>query len=801
MSNDVHFLSFEETPPWESNSGGEVTKLAAWDGDYSTGGDEYFDDGYGDADVDENGEPISDFDESEMEIYKKAANFKKLSLVSGNNLKVDVKTYVKNTYGEEGLLRYVFAQHILKRLGLIPSDDVMLLLSCTKKAEIVIATAGAGKTTSLQLYLVISKMVDAVKHIYHVDPMPIEGTQVALPRILYLNYNRHNVQPILDKHRSVCATINKMIVENIDDGIESTTVHAFCRRWLESWGEETGITSLKIATDDERQQLWEALAVPRWKKFYNEDEMRISWELLDELYVFKTESMLEWDLFFQSAKFVDTGLLPDFVKACLKKYESMKKQMNVLDFTDYIIRMIELIDTNPKVRAQLHDRYRIIVADENQDFTALMNELLLRLYNPEVNRLIVVGDPDQTIYAFKGVSPDNVVRLYDRLEDVELLGLDTNYRCPDTIVESAKRILNLNVLRFDKPIGSVKTGGKIVKHSMSSVYHQNNEVLRLIKSKGESNYGKIVLTYRNNRSSIILGEELYYAGIPFNVLDDRRPFNNMVFKHIQSALIALLECDNVSHTRGLYRFLPVSKEFWNKIIDQNIKMRRSYLQDIILPDALPTGTLEAFNILLSISSRVGSEPCSDFIGALLNLYKKYYFNFLMKNPNPAIGDEDLYGLWLERSEKFWNRPYTFAYMQQELNERNVDKPDSITFSTFHGLKGLEFDYVIAIDFNDVIFPNYFSIEQRYPKNTAMEEKESENRLCYVLVTRAVKELHLFYNETDPSYYIDHICPNTGENNSVSPDVKEMSLGGVTFADNAMDAKLRFIQRLTTNRRR
>ena len=778
-NEEITRLSLDELsiPPWEEPStGSSLVEATGFDSKATT-------------------EPL--------EIYRKAANFNKLSLVSGNTIGCSVDEYVKKNYGKEGMRRLAVARHLLKALGFVPHDDVLLMLACTKKARSIIATAGAGKTTSLQLDLIVSKMLDTVLHCYNLDPVRVEGTDVEFPSILYLNYNKHNVQPIFEKHRSLCALANSAMQETIRDDIESSTVHAFCHRWLQAFSFDVDVPPLKVIDNDKKRDVWNAVAAPRWKKFYEEEEMTVSWETLEELYTFKVESMLDWDQFFMTSKFIDTELYPEFVQACIKKYDSLKKSMKLMDFTDYLLLTIEILKNNEELRLKVQQRYKIIVADENQDFTALMNELLLQLYNPEYNRLIVVGDPDQTIYAFKGVSPDNVVGLVDRLEDVELLGLDTNYRCPDKIVDCAKAILDMNVLRFKKPIETVKTGGKVVMHPLASKGAQANEVLRILKSNGPIAYDHTVITYRNNNSSIIIGEELYYANIPFSVLDDRRPFQNMVFKHIQTALEALKVKDDADLNKTLYRFLPLSKEAWGQIVTANAKKRRHHLDDYVLPNELPKGTMKALEILRYISTIIDKAPCSDYVNTLLYLYQLYYYEFLMRNPNPSIGDEDYYALMFDRSKKFWTRPYTYDYMCQELLERNVDRPNAVTLSTFHGLKGLEFDYVIAVDFNDNIFPNFFGIEQRYPLNTAMEEKESENRLCYVLVTRAVKELHLLYMENNPSVYTSVIsAAYAGTSAERAEEATEtVNLGTISMPSDANNAKLSFIQRLTGNRRK
>lgn len=602
----------------------------------------------------------------------------------------------------------------------------------------------------------------------------------------------------------MCSALNKTLKQSdaVDNSIDSSTVHAFCHKWLTAFSSKVSLPPLEIISNDDKSKVWSAIITPRWKKFYGDaNNCTVTYDALDELYTYKVESMLEWDEFFLTAKFVDSGLRSDFVQSCIKKYDSMKRQMQLMDFTDYIIRMIEVLRENPELKQKLQERYRLIIADENQDFTRLMNELLLELYDPRVNRLVVVGDPDQTLYEFKGVSPDNVVHLVDRLEDVQLLGLDTNYRCPDRIVEGAKKILDLNVLRFEKPINTVRTGGDIITHPLTYAEDQSKSVIDLLKKLGPSEWTNTVLSYRNNHSSLIMLEELYYAGIPFKVLDDRRPFNSMVFKHLNQAIRALKEKDNFELNKTLFRFMPLSHDAWDKILEANRLQRRIYLHDVQVNLAeLPRGTSDALATLIRISAVVDTAAVSDYIGALIKLYRVYYFDFILKSSNVMAPEQSVEMIHLERVEKFFNRPFTWDYMQKELRERNVDSEAGITVSTFHGLKGLEFNYVIAVDFSETLFPNYAGIEMRYAANTAMAEKEAENRLCYVLVTRAIKELHLFYPKTDPSIYVSIL---TKDDAVTKPDAAEpeLSMSQVTTPSELLTSKLDFINRLTQDRRR
>lgn len=726
-----------------------------------------------------------------MSIQDKAKRFSSLQLVSGVN---PIEPYIQKHYGKVGMARYKLARYLLQKMNLVPSDDMLLMLSCTSRARVVIACAGAGKTTSLQVDLCISKLLDKATHLYRLDPMAVEGTDVKLPRILYLNYNKHNVNPILRSHEKFVGRTNAVMEESITAEIESSTVHAFCHKWLEIYADLLGC-SLEIVSDAKKQELWSAVMPARWKKFYGDEPCNVSWEVLESLYVFKEESLYDWDEFYKTSKFVDTRLKPEFVKSCVTKYGSMKKTLKLVDFTDYLTLMIDLLDNHPEVRVRLQEQYRFIIADENQDFTALMNALLLRLYNPKVNRLIVVGDPDQTIYAFKGVSSDNVVDLVESLEDVSLLGLDTNYRCPNGIVEPAKRILDRNVLRFDKPLKSVKTGGIINVKSYAAIEDEAVQVLHQIEMNGEDSYGKTVVCYRNNKSSLIIGEELYYRGIPVKVVDDKMPFNNIVFKHIMSCLYALKSKTNIEQNKHLYRFLPIGREAWADIVQANENNRTTNLLYYSLPDKFPAGLDTALNRLQVFAQGIDTAPCSSYVPELVGMYEKYFYNFFMMR---TVGTEDrsYYEKLPERVRIFWNRPLTYTYIVEEYSERIKPRTNAVTLSTFHGLKGLEFEHVIALDFNESIFPNIVGIQTRYEPDTAAEEIESENRLCYVLVTRAIKDLTLMCAFGDESTYVRDLVPEKQEIQAppIFTDAK-----AVQEPEGSLSSKLSFIKRITRGR--
>lgn len=618
------------------------------------------------------------------------------------------------------------------------------------------ATAGAGKTTMLQLDLEISKIMDKASNKNQLAAEIIPEVNIKLPRILYFNYNRHNTAPILEKHKEMVNHLNKYITPKIpNDDIESVTVHAFCKRWLTVYKELLGLEKIEVLSDEDRVKIWNSIILPRWKKFYDDIEP-VSHDIMNDLYIYKENSMLDWDSFFDSSKFIDYGLKQDFVKACIEKYIAIKKAMKLMDFIDFIKEFIVLIKTNIEVRNNVCGRYKIIIADEAQDFTALMNELLLNLQN-ENTKIIAVGDTDQTIYAFQGASPDTILSLSDNLEDCEILGLDTNYRCPKNIISAAKSILQNNVLRFDKDIVGVKEGGNI----SFKPYNDDNEKIIFLKEKlkdmRDKDLQNTVISYRNNDSAILIAEELFYSNIPFIISEDQKPFSNDIFKKILNLLQGLYLKDNTSYLKYLWQILPIQKTLWLTILEDNAKKRRRHIEDIVFDTySLPQSFTNVFNTILEISSKMETTPTCNYIDTVIQYFKLYYFNFVYSNKSNfsrITGNEDFY---LQRTFKFFNRDILFKNALADIANARKKNVNGVTLSTIHALKGLEFDNVIVVDMNESIFPNYTKIEQLYPANTALEEKESENRLCYVLLTRAKETLTILYQQSDPSVFIQMI---------------------------------------------
>lgn len=738
--------------------------------------------------------------EPDLPIYKKAKEFQSQKILSGNQFKTEEEfmRFVKERYGAEGVNRVKIAKFILNKKKYLPSFDVLLAIASTSDAKVILATAGAGKTTMLQIDILVSKLIDSLTKQGRYDPIYIDNTDIKMSRILFLNYNRHNAEPARERHRFLVKEINSAVKENerVSDDIDSSTAHAFCRKWLERFKEKLGLDKVEVIDNETKNKILQAVIEPRWKKVYNSPIPKTLSSDIDALYNYKEESMMGWDDFFLSAKFIDSELDKDFVKSCIDKYEAIKRTLKVFDFVDFIKEFIRLMKSDVEFKEAVTSRYSLVIADEAQDFTALMNEILFVMKTPKT-KIIAVGDTDQTIYSFRGVSPENILTLSKTLPDCDILTLDTNYRCPEKIVEAAKSILNLNILRFSKDIKCVNPGGNIAYKSYATEEEKYSFLVNYLASKTDEELENTVIAFRNNDSSFILAEELFYARIPYMLKDTNKPFTNDIFTRLYCVLDALLQTSDANLNSSLWQVLPISKTLWMDIIEANKKLRISDLHDFVFDNfKLPDSFQSTFSTLLQISSQIQSIPCSQYIHKIFDYFKRYYYNFSYK-VLPGVNDsakrkQELADLYLERAMKFFNRDITFSAAKSEFIRSQRTSTNAVTLSTIHALKGLEFDTVIAVDMIDSLFPNYARIEQLYPTNTAMEEKEAENRLCYVLVTRAKKNLILMYDERNPSVYIQIIRDRSSD--EVSLDNVHLPETEINVPE-GLSSRMRFITRL------
>lgn len=661
-------------------------------------------------------------------------------------------------------------------LGFDLSNDILLTLLAENKAQLCLATAGGGKTTFAQIKIVLEKLWRKSKNI---KSKKIDGNN-----ILCLVYNKHNKKDMIEKQRQFVAKINLSTPDsiNLDDKINACTMHAFCNLWRGTYVIPMGLANYNLITEKAIESLFQTSLRVNLKKFDLDGGKNslsienINVDNLIQLYNYQRETMLDLEDLTNTDNFIDLGLSIDFIKSIFDSFNALKTRKRVYDFTDMLKCFYDLISTNKEVLKNIQSFYDYIVADEVQDFTPIMWKILHLLVS-DGTPLLCIGDEDQNIYSFRGADIYNTIKFNENFNDSATFLLSHNRRCREKILNAARNVISKNTLRFNKKLSCVKSGGEI--EFVPYVQQQGSyfKLLNQIKKMGNSELESTVIAYREKDTSAIFIEYLANADIPFYVISGYKPYSHELYKHLFN-ILDLMEMPADSHCLlNLYKVLPISKADNYRLLDYDPKTFtfgknyvRSEFKNIEYGKFYGyRGFSNVMQELVNISDMIESAPMKKYFPLLFYYFKMYFWEYKKKinnNPIDDVFEEYVYNLFNTdlTYEEFSNK----MQFRRDLLNRYAETQTGLAVSTFHGLKGLEFDTVFLINLDNDIFPNYSLIDSKeYPDNLKLVLKESERRLFYVALTRAKNKLVLYYNESNPTLFLRDIFDlenAEGENN-------------------------------------
>lgn len=432
-------------------------------------------------------------------------------------------------------------------------------------------------------------------------------------------------------------------------------------------------------------------------------------------------------------------------KEIYRQYENFKISKNLIDFDDMLTFALQILQSNPSLLTKYRSTYQYIQVDEGQDTSKIQNEIIKLLAYPN-NNLFMVADDDQSIYGFRGASPEDLLNFEDKFTNAKRFYMEENYRSTENIVDVSNRFIKTNTARFDK---NLYTKNKSIRPV--TIVKVNNELdqydyltKKLQKLKG---YRDTAILFRNNISSIALAESLSRNGIPFYIRDSKTGFfNHWVVNDIISFFKLSLDPYDISSFERIYYKMKgyISKEALN-----HVKMQKD-AKDIF-------SSLLVFPGFQQFQLRNISELQKKFKG----LNKKRAFNGI------AFIEKELeYGKYLKDRGQGSGYSYEntkmilsilksisleassimdFLGRLEELQQLILDSKDNrnkdaITLTTVHSAKGLEFKNVYMIDLIDGEFPAMSSIDA-FETGQALALEE-ERRLFYVGMTRAKEVLDL-----------------------------------------------------------
>ena len=654
-------------------------------------------------------------------------------------------------------VRLNYVKMIYDVLGFDLTADIALAAASDVQSMLVLAIAGGGKTTWAQVMATMQKLIRPSKS--------RKGGKVHGDNILCLVYNRHNVADMKDKHKQMVHRLMSAGIRglDIDDNINACTMHSFCDFWRKQYVAQMNLFGSTLLTDEESvRYMQRAINVAeKAKKGIKAVDLDASKVL--GLYQYYKESMCGIEDLENNDKFSDLNLSLNVVEYLFERYETIKARSRKYDFTDMLWRFYTLLNTNEDVRNEVQRYYEYVIADEVQDFTPLMWSIL-KLLVSNGTPLTCIGDEDQNIYRFRGADIYSLLNFSSEFEGGTVFSLIKNRRCGKEILDYSRRVVSRNTLRFNKLITGSKTGGDVRFCAYSSDEGQLISVVKELEKKNPDELQNTVVCYRDSVCSALLVDLLEEKGIPFHVIRGRQPLSHELYRHVMDVLNVLcMPCDRMA-LLNLYKVLPCSRDKIYEVLGYSPERRKFAKEDAKLHFAQYyygdlikiNGFVDAMETLIRLSAAIERTPLSEIFPEVYSLLDKYYWKYKKSN-NPDAGLDEMFE---DRVKRFFSQDKKYLDVVAELDRRrsvcskNTSSGAGVALATFHSLKGLEFDTVYTIFMDNDIFPNYPLIENRgYPADVEQELKESETRLWYVAVTRAKKNLIVYYSKDNPSKYV------------------------------------------------
>lgn len=552
------------------------------------------------------------------------------------------------------------------------------------------------------------------------------------------------------------------LLGDMTNGIQISTIHSFCVRLLREDILELGYPRnfTILDSDDQKTILKEA-----YKKYNIEVKSYSYGNVLSYISNNKTQFVDP-----ETAKHMAGQWENEKVKAQVYAYYDQRlKEMMALDFDDLLIFAHNILKYKEDIRHKWQRRFRFIHVDEFQDVDVLQYDIIKYLVG-EDSFLCVVGDPDQTIYTWRGAQVDIIMNFNKDFQDSHTVVLNENYRSTQAILNGANALIKNNKNRIDKELFTKNEGEEKIVH-FSAMDDQNEPIWVASRIKtlhnGGIDYRNVAILYRSNYLSRSLEKAMLDANIPYRIYGGIRFYDRAEIK------------DSLSYLRLLGKAVEDDpKEMWKDLAVKRVinapkrgigKKTMESIEE--LAQEHETNLYEACK-LYPIGKGKAAVNIQQFVSVIenaRNLVDEVSIDHLLESILSASGylhmlQEEKEIERLENIKELLHDIEIFVQNNPEgtldeylqmitlYTDRDNELEDTqfVQLMTIHAAKGLEFDYVFVYSLCDGIFPNEKSVMEGGV--SAMEE---ERRLAYVAFTRAKKQLFLSDSQ-GYSYMLDRV---------------------------------------------
>lgn len=458
-------------------------------------------------------------------------------------------------------------------------------------------------------------------------------------------------------------------------------------------------------------------------------------------------------------------------------YERELRKNNALDFDDLLLVAVKLLQSNTAVLDKYSHRFRYVMIDEYQD-TNHAQYVLAKLLASHWKNIAVVGDADQSIYAWRGADIQNILDFEKDYPNCRSIKLEQNYRSTKIILDAANAVIDNNEGRPEKNLWTDKTEGTKIQHFTAQSEHEEAAFIGdTIAKKHDIHdvpYGDMAILYRTNAQSRVLEEALIKRALPYTMVGGTKFYDR---KEIKDVLAYLRVLYNPFDDLSLLRIINVPKRSIGattvaKLQDYAREKGTSLfmtLTQLHLIDSIKGKTkekLEEFGILIfTLVSEMEDKTVLDILESILD--RTSYLAQLEESTDPQDqARAENIGELLSVAKDFQDTNPSGTvedFLEQVALVNDVDSFEQeeakVTLMTLHAAKGLEFPIVFLCGLEEGLFPHSRTLMNP-------EEIEEERRLAYVGITRAEKELYIsnattrtVFGRTSsylPSRFIDEI---------------------------------------------
>ena len=582
-------------------------------------------------------------------------------------------------------------------------------------------------------------------------------TRVLTHRIAYLmdevGVNPWNILAITFTNKAA-QEMRERVDKLVGFGSESiwvSTFHSACvrilRRHIDNLGYDTNFTIYD--TDDQKSLMKDVC-----RKLNIDTKVYKERSLLAQISHAKDELLTPDDMEMKAAG--DYNMKK--VASVYREYQAALRKNNALDFDDLIVKTVELFQNCGAVLEYYQERFKYIMVDEYQD-TNTAQFKFISLLAQRYQNLCVVGDDDQSIYKFRGANIGNILGFERVFPDAKVIRLEQNYRSTKNILNAANQVIANNTERKAKTLWTEnEEGSKVHFRQFFNAYEEAEYVageISKLKREGLGSYRDCAILYRTNAQSRIFEEKFIAANIPYKLVGG---VNFYARKEIKDLLCYLKTIDNARDDLAVQRIINVPKRgigatTLGRVQDYADNMGISLYEALRVAEEVPSigrslskiegfvtfvQTLKSKAAVLTVEEILKEVIDSTGYVAELEAEDTEESRARIENIDELISKTAAYQEAMEEQDQ----PATLSgFLEEVALVADIDTVDPdqdyVLLMTLHSAKGLEFPKVFMVGMEDGIFPNHMTIS--YGDAGELEE---ERRLCYVGITRAMKELTL-----------------------------------------------------------